>query len=1385
MHGTATSLITSLLIKLNHHTLHIIMQSPGWNTNFIAQMASQGPRPSTQAPAQDHAEELPQSDIMVALIHKLSHLSPDSGVLCYLHSLQNSNTVEEPLPSDVQQELEIAKFFRGWAKIKYCGPQVSHGYVNQAPFLNPRTTEHSDLQTLVVSFQVKKLDYRFPIDLLVNMSHVTAEFEQAIHTDGSKADCQVPLLELLDAPNEEATLLYDTWMWQDTSTGLWLTLDEHNDKVIRLRECQENADRPQARILAGRRRNEAMQLWAKQTYAKQKEFVLLLQRSASLTDAESYKMEKLATEIHKEGKMLEFRVRIFDAAMPRHLQVELAKNHDAEFRRGATIGEDIYMFRLQTLDVLELLTTTHAGKERDHVLNIWNLTRNQSFSQVTQKSAKSTQASTKGKLKLDTLLVSPMCVEMMLSCGHAGTAFDLVLTVTNMQFLTGESGGLALATLWLDMCTLLKVCNFVDVPPAYNKAERFVQNHEEPNSSEGEEGAVEIWSEFCHAGSQVDMPAGLAAFDKETHKAYTERWTKIYGVNPSEDETCNPPRFHHPDEIVRKRKLLWQFGLSLSASANRLKHLLGISIRVYACLPLHVSGLDARACFHPSADLPNKKKMAQIERQSRVFLKGAGLAMLSMALARHDIIWFMSKHVENWYMTSGATHRVLERCTRLHLQVPEVALSTVISILHSKNLKHALLVSSDHYPDFGVGGTQFNKLKKKCSTIRSSSRDAFVILNEVTPGGEDTGNQLRADLNMAIVSIVDYTQAQDPSQLPTHLENHPVLLQLTGTHFFNNFELMRFVHGGPAGVKSSTLKNNAKAVTSAAIGMGIFVHQLEKQVMLPLMTEHMRARYILQAAVLVEHFSPSFVDGYPESTWWTDSIPHTVSLDLNQDLPQAVQTLLDSRVEQQAQDAALAADLDITDPADITLTALPPQGEWPEELNHLALLPQGSAPAAFNDLSSIDGWLTQQSHQAFAEQTVFGQQDQAERHAWAETKEGEVHGGVRAKRWDSIIAHLPLHVAYPGNPSLKVLHHLQGSEIGLRPTECDVNLIMDHISYAIEHIPMLLEGIFAEQKIMRTQLEDLTRLAAAQPQPQDFIVNVLVPTLLRLKENHIVQLARIFMQRYDLTVEEAQAESLYLALSNGYWENDLISVDDNNNVWINYASTLPRVGHVLLKQTKVLICNVGPRTLADHQLAAMFLDACGAGVSERALQYATSAAQVLQAAQFWNFPLQRVHFTDQQHWNAPNTMEPPILHLDKTRYDDPNYLRGHGWDIASRDVFFTTWTRGSSLASGVFVDWDCMAAASSTPIAHWGQIRKQLEEYGALAKRIWYPLVQSAVADVRRVLERSILEPTLPHSIGPGITHNTAQSIAQPALALSPQMSPAQGINPQGGIHMP
>ncbi|KAG8696750.1 hypothetical protein FRC09_008283 [Ceratobasidium sp. 395] len=354
---------------------------------------------------------------------------------------------------------------------------------------------------------------------------------------------------------------------------------------------------------------------------------------------------------------------------------------------------------------------------------------------------------------------------------------------------------------------MTKLCNFLDVPPAYNKAERFVQNHGEPNSSEGEEGAVEIWSQFCHAGSQVDMPAGLAAFDKETHKAYTERWTKIYGVNPSEDKTCNPPRFHHPDEIVRKRKLLWQFGLSLSASANRLKHLLEISIRVYACLPLYVSGLDARACFYPSADLLNKKKMAQIERQSRVFLRGTGLAM-----------WTTHRH-------------------KIHLNA-------------------------------------------------------------------------------------------------THLENYPVLLQLTGTHFFNNFELMRFMHGGPAGVKSSTLKNNAEAVTSAAIGMGIFV-------MLPLMTEPMRARYILQAAVLVEHFSPSIVDGYPESTWWTDSIPHAVSLDLNQDLPQAVQTLIDSRVEQQAQDAALASDLDITAPADITLTALPLQGEWPEELNHLALLPQG------------------------------------------------------------------------------------------------------------------------------------------------------------------------------------------------------------------------------------------------------------------------------------------------------------------------------------------------------------------------------------------------------------------------------------------------------------
>jgi hypothetical protein len=65
----------------------------------------------------------------------------------------------------------------------------------------------------------------------------------------------------------------------------------------------------------------------------------------------------------------------------------------------------------------------------------------------------------------------------------------------------------------------------------------------------------------------------------------------------------------------------------------------------------------------------------------------------------------------------------------------------------------------------------------------------------------------------------------------------------------------------------------------------------------------------------------------------------------------------------------------------------------------------------------------------------------------------------------------------------------------------------------------------------------------------------------------LIQLAKVFIDVYQLTADEAQAESLFLALSNNFWHKDLLYVDGFNNVWIDYWCTLPAVAQQLLSKS--------------------------------------------------------------------------------------------------------------------------------------------------------------------------------------------------------------------------
>jgi hypothetical protein len=103
---------------------------------------------------------------------------------------------------------------------------------------------------------------------------------------------------------------------------------------------------------------------------------------------------------------------------------------------------------------MDVLETENPGVPHDQIMNIWHAKRLRHNLTIAHKQK---GTSSKSKLKAESLVGSPMCVEMMLSCGQAGAAFNAVLNNTNIQYLASENGGLTLATLWLDMYTLNKV----------------------------------------------------------------------------------------------------------------------------------------------------------------------------------------------------------------------------------------------------------------------------------------------------------------------------------------------------------------------------------------------------------------------------------------------------------------------------------------------------------------------------------------------------------------------------------------------------------------------------------------------------------------------------------------------------------------------------------------------------------------------------------------------------------------------------------------------------------------------------------------------------------------------------------------------------------------
>ncbi|KAG8779326.1 hypothetical protein FRC12_024400 [Ceratobasidium sp. 428] len=1287
----------------------------------------------------------------------------NTGMLEYYKFLEASNvTSTATMPAAVKINLDIMEYCRGWAKLVYCGPYITHAFIDQQNFINPRQPNLQHITTLQDSILTTKLDHCFPLDVLVDFRHVSPDLAQDIQVDGSKANVAVPRFWLIGVSEEERVLHEEIWLWTSMQTQQQLSLEQHNHKVMQLRRLEDDPSRYRAKIIGGRQRNMAMQLLAAPVFEQQQKLMMLSQQE-SRTEAEEGQLEILAGATRDYMQFLEFRIRLFDSNMPPHLLAELAKNQDAEPRQGPKMGED------QNRD------KTHA-----EVMNIWHDQYLSNTSQTFTPLLLTEQASGSGKKgaprekKKNTgqkkslteqvlqLPNSPTCTEMLLSCGRASEAFELVLTATNIGTLSAESGGLLLATLWLDMLTLLKVTDFQTNGPSFSAAQSFVRDLSEPESADGLPDAVPVWEQYCMIGAQV--PAGLVVFSKKLSDSYGAGWADYFAVNPKSDSTYTAPRWTDTIHILKKRRVFWKYGQDLSESHVEHVQRLSVAIRLYAILPLMHPGVNPKNCFHPASDLPCKRKMAQLERQLKLVFVGTGLVMLSMALSRHDLIWYLSKHLQNWYLTQSATHRIVQRCTSSVLDAPEDGLSKAITILQSNHLKEGLQLAESHFPKYGMAGTNFHSLQSKCSTSRSGSQDFEILESLVARTTPSSVEDLKAQCLAARQGMIDYAKAHNPSLLPNYLERFPILLELVGDFFFSQFEFLRYVHGGRAGATTATFEKSPLAAVSAAIGMGILVDVLEREVMSPLMTNHVRARYILQAAAEVEDYSPSIVDGESESLWWQYCMPWkipTVDLPLHParvnemqhaETPTAVTLTLP-----QAADADVTMSAIHLDPFGFDKTDIYETSHWPEG---------GSPPHGFSSTFPPLPDSQPQSHASMAAAPQLPTQSEAIPEPGPSSV--DVPAG-RFVRWDKVMENLPYHISCPNTPASTLPHHIQGTTLAIRNVTHDDQRCLECLDFARTAMPVLLPALFEARQILRTNIQTQLDIATKQANGKDYIVNVLAPTFIQLKQNYLVHITRAFMQFYRLNQDEAQTEALYMALTDQHWEKDILDIDDDGIVWIDYACTLPKAAWQQVASTMMKVGQISPLTHEDHALTSIFLDGSGSGIREGMIQHGRLVAHVLQDIHKSRRFDQHISWENSEDWDSVHMTHWGPLHLDKSYYNKDNFLETFGRKLNSKEIGYTCWNKGSPFATGVFVDWSCLDDAASTQLTQWGDVEAGLHSYQTLMDGLWNKQLEVAIADVKRILGLS----------SPKTSLTNVPSMADPvALNLEPDavMLPSPNI---------
>jgi hypothetical protein len=439
------------------------------------------------------------------------------------------------------------------------------------------------------------------------------------------------------------------------------------------------------------------------------------------------------------------------------------------------------------------------------------------------------------------------------------------------------------------------------------------------------------------------------------------------------------------------------------------------------------------------------------------------------------------------------------------------------------------------------------------------------VLNDLLGNTEFTElEQLQAKFLTARQAMAEYAHKQDNTLLPAYLNNHPVLLQLLGDKFFHGFELLRYVHGGPPG-RSSTMETHPMQVISAALGMGILVHMLETLVMHPLMKDHPPAHHILHAAEAVEHFAPLVVDGVPQSLWWKDQMPFASTFN------------------------APEKDIELRAASEEITYTLPPEAEQLEELPFLTPGAVAQEQAFFDAQPSQppvspghDPVSSQAASPQIPSQTSFPPTSLQAYHPGQLVNIPELPPlsnipalNADCRRWDELMKGLPAFISCPNRFSERLLHHQQGSALlshAAKPNDWAINT---WVKLASEQYPHLLKSIHTNRCILGEFIYTQTAHALTHHNARDYIMNVLAPSLLRAKvgrhvecftvavltsfsqQHYVIQVAKAFMLHCDLELEEAQSEALYITLTDKFWEKDILTIDGNHELWVDYSCILP------------------------------------------------------------------------------------------------------------------------------------------------------------------------------------------------------------------------------------